>query len=282
MRREIVILICLAVAAGGPVAGAEPPGRDLGPEVRGVFATKCAGCHGPDLPKPKGRFGYVLDLRRVADNPVMVIPGRPDESELWAMVRHGDMPPADSPRGPLTAAEKETIRAWIAAGAPDVVGAAAAPPGPASEFATSSPVDRTVRWLGKFHLLLLHFPIALVLAAGVGELISAWRGSRVHSPAVQFCLSLAAVAVVPTAALGWLHASAGNGVGSPQLLTAHRWLGTLTGVWVIGAALCAGRDARRGVRSRGVRAALVIAILLVVATAHAGGLTAHGRDYFDW
>ena len=37
-----------------------------------------AGCHGPDLAKPKGRFGYVLDLRRIASNPEMVIPQSTD------------------------------------------------------------------------------------------------------------------------------------------------------------------------------------------------------------
>src|SRR6516225_7605261 len=112
----------LAVSHPG-VAGVQDLRPDREPawasQARMVFAARCAGCHGPDLAKPKGRFGYVLDLRRVADNPEMVIPGRPDESELWALVRHGDMPPADSPHGPLTATEKEVIRAWIAAGAPD-------------------------------------------------------------------------------------------------------------------------------------------------------------------
>jgi hypothetical protein len=290
VRWEITVVVCLAATAGGNrVAGAEPPGRDIGADVRGVFVAKCAGCHGPDLPKPKGRFGYVLDLRRVADNPEMVIPARPAESELWALVDHGDMPPADSPQGPLTEAEKEVIRAWIAAGAPD---ASSPMPGAARPMPAPSPVDappvtpavgRTGRWLGKFHLLLLHFPIAFVLAAGVGELVSAWRGSRVPSQAVQFCVSLAALAVVPTVALGWLHAAAGNGVGSPQLLTAHRWVGTFAGVWVIGVALWAWRDARRGVRSPGVRVALVaVGIPLVALTAHVGGLIAHGSDFLDW
>jgi hypothetical protein len=283
MQWVVAVLICLAITAGGSAAGAEPPARDLGAEVRGVFAAKCAGCHGPDLPKPKGRFGYVLDLRRVAENPEMVIPGRPDESELWALVRLGDMPPADSPGGLLSAAEKETIRDWIAAGAPAAVSDPASASGLVSAGSqVESTTSRTVRWLGKFHLLFLHFPIALLLAAGVGEVVATWRGSRLPSPAVQFCLALAAITVVPTAALGWLHAAARNGITSPQLLTAHRWLGTFVGVWVIGTALGARWDARRGVRSRGVRAALVVGILLVVVTAHFGGLMAHGRDFFDW
>ncbi len=91
---------------------------DLPHAVRNVFQAKCAGCHGADLPRPRGRFGYVLDLERLAADPEKVIPSRPAESELWSLVEHNEMPPPDAPHGPLTAAEKETIRAWIAAGAP--------------------------------------------------------------------------------------------------------------------------------------------------------------------
>ena len=120
-----------------------------------------------------------------------------------------------------------------------------------------------------------------MFAAGVGEIVAS-RGSRAPSPAVLFCLSVAAVAVVPTVAFGWLHAAAGNGVGSPQLLNAHRWLGTVAGVWVIGTALDAWWEARRGVRSWSGRVALMVGIALVAATAHFGGLMAHGRDFFDW
>lgn len=276
----------LVVAGVSETVRAESPsgGSDLATEVQAIFARKCAGCHGPDLPSPKGRFGYVLDLRRIAGNPEMVIPDRPEESELWLLVSRGEMPPTDSPRGPLGAAEKETVRAWIAAGAPEPRAA------PRTVTPVSEPVagpdlasaDRFVRFLGKLHLLLLHFPIALVLAAGVGELLAARRGSREPSASVGFCLALAAAAVVPTVALGWLHAASGHGVASPQLLSAHRWLGTLTGAWLLVAALWFRRDRRRGARSRGGRLALVAAGLFVTATAHAGGLLAHGRDFFAW
>jgi uncharacterized membrane protein/mono/diheme cytochrome c family protein len=289
VKWSIALVVLLAIASTQASRGAAPePKRDLGAEVRAVFAAKCAACHGPDLAKPKGRFGYVLDLRKVAGNPEMVVPSSLDESELWGLVSRGEMPPPESASAPLTDAEKDTIRAWIAAGAPDALQPAPGGPGattgpaPSSAPAEVAATSRTLRWLGKLHLLLIHFPIALLIAAGIGELVSVWRGSRVPSPAVRFCLSLAAVAVVPTVAFGWFHAAAGNGIGSPQLLTFHRWLGTSTGVWVIGTALWAERDARRGVRSRGVRAALAIGVVLVATTAHLGGLMARGSDFFDW
>jgi len=281
-----VLFTTALVTRAGDAARPRTPERDLGTEVRRIFAAKCAACHGAELAKPKGRFGYVLDLKRVASNPEMVVPARPDESELWVLIGRNEMPPSDSPHGPLSAAEKETVRAWIAAGSPDARAPSAidADPrdGPASPAPGVPTTDRAIRWFGKFHLLALHFPIALVIAAGIGEFVSAWRGSRVPAPAVSFCLLLAAAAAVPTVALGWLHAAAGNGIGSSLLLAAHRWVGTIAGAWVLGTAWGAVRDARSGQRSRGVRVALAVGIVLIVATAHFGGRMAHGGDFFDW
>jgi uncharacterized membrane protein len=276
-----VSLTLLTTAA--PAESAEP---DPGKEVRAVFAAKCTGCHGSDLPKPKGRFGYVLDLKRVASNPEMVIPGKPDESELWVLVCRGEMPPADSPRGPLSAGEKRTIHDWIAAGAPEAaVEKPEVPPVMASESmstppAARSPAVRLLGWLGKFHLLLLHFPIALVIAAGFAEVRSFWRGKGEPSEVVRYCLWLAALAAVPTATLGWLFAAAGHGAASPQLLLAHRWLGTSTAVFLVITALCVEYDTRNGSRSRRVRILLAAGVLMTAITAHFGGLLAHGEEFF--
>ncbi len=284
----LLAAVSLAVAVTPRSAMAQAK-RDPGSEVRGVFAAKCAGCHGSNLPQPKGRFGYVLDLRRVASNPEMVVPSQPDESELWVLVQRKEMPPADSPHGPLTSAEQEIIRSWIAAGAPDIASEVAtgdiqptAEPESQATPVEMSVVARTLRWLGKFHLLLLHFPIAIVLVALVGEVASAWRGHTEPSAPVRFCIWLAAIAAIPTAILGWLHAAAGNGVTSPQLLMAHRWVGTTTAIWLVVAAMCVEADARRGVRRRVVSLVLLAGALLTALTAHLGGLLAHGADFFDW
>src|SRR5437763_678076 len=130
MNRQLVVAYCTVVVglAGPGVA----PVRDLTAEVRAVFAAKCAGCHGSDLAKPKGRFGYVLDLARVAANREMVVPSAPDESELWVLVHKNEMPPDDAPSGPLTPDQKEVIRTWIAAGAPAATSGATGPNPPAA------------------------------------------------------------------------------------------------------------------------------------------------------
>jgi hypothetical protein len=255
-----------------------------------VFSAKCAGCHGADLAKPKGRFGYVLNLARVAGNREMVVPSSPDESELWDLVRRGEMPPADAPTGPLTAQQKEVIRAWIAAGAP----AGSASPGenlplipsPSEAVAdepTAAPAGkRFLPWLGKFHLLFLHFPIALLVAAAVAEAWSIVLRSHVPAPAVRFCVVLGATSAVTTVALGWLHALGGHGAGMPRLLSLHRWFGTAASLWVVTTAVFSERDARRGVRSWHTRGLLFVGALLVGLTAHFGGILVHGEGFFDW
>ena len=163
---------------------------DLALDTRSVFQSRCSACHGPGLAKPKGRFGYVLDLKRLAANPEMVI-GQPDESGLWEIIRTNDMPPGK----PLTQEQKETVHSWIVAGAPPV------PPG--HDLPTTAPagaigegtaggsggegaggiagpallgqVRRILADAGKFHLVLLHFPIAFLMAAAIAELIVAGR-----------------------------------------------------------------------------------------------------------
>jgi mono/diheme cytochrome c family protein/uncharacterized membrane protein len=301
MNKYWLLAVAAIIASAGirpwaAQAQAAPAARDLGREVLGVFSAKCAACHGPDLRKPKGRFGYILDLRRLAGDTEKVIPPNPEESELWGLVERNEMPPADAPHGALTNEQKEVIRSWIAGGAPDALPAAAKPPAlepseaPAavpSEPAATVPaelpiVNRFLLWLGKFHLLLLHFPIALVVAAGFAEVQSFWHRKAMPSESVRLCLWLAALAAIPTAGLGWLFAAAGNGIGSPRILAFHRWLGTAAAVWLAVTALYAERDVRRGQSSLVMRLLLIVGVGLTALAAHLGGLLAQGTDFFNY
>ncbi len=101
-----------------------PSPQMLAGDVYLVFQARCTDCHGADLLQPKGKFGYILDLARVAANPKLVVPGKPLQSELFQTVFHDEMPPPKSKRPPLTAEEKDMVKSWIEAGAP-----ATLPPG---------------------------------------------------------------------------------------------------------------------------------------------------------
>ena len=156
-----------------------------------------------------------------------------------------------------------------------------------SESAAGEPIEWSavnpfVLWLGKFHLLLLHFPIALVIAAGFAKLLSFRQGEAIPSESVRYCLWLAALAAIPTAGLGWLIAAAGNGAGSPQLLIAHRWLGMTAAVWLAITTVAAECDARCRMRRHFVRFLLTFGIVITAITAHLGGLLVHGIDFFNY
>jgi uncharacterized membrane protein len=140
-----------------------------------------------------------------------------------------------------------------------------------------------LRWVGKFHVVVIHFPIGLLIAAALGEIWCAWRGVRTPWPPVRFCVLLGAVAAVAAVLLGWLHADVGGfGAGSPQILRLHRWLGTIASVWVAGFALLSEVDARREQRSLLFPLILWIGAPLIGLTAHFGGILTQGDDFFDW
>jgi mono/diheme cytochrome c family protein/uncharacterized membrane protein len=278
---KCAIVFALVVSLPGwALAGERVPeaGRRLAAEVRAVFAARCARCHGSDVPRPRGGFGYIDDLRRLSADHDKIVPDKPDESELWQMVHKGEMPPPDSPTGPLTASEKETIRAWIAAGAP--ADAPAPPPREATAPPEPPAVGRALRWLGKFHLLVVHFPIALLTAALLGELWTMLKEWRVPSAAVRFCVGLGAVGAVAAVGLGWLFALGRH--DSSGLLALHRWFGTTAGAWAVVLAVCSELDARRGVRRWWTRVLLLAGAVLVGVAAHFGGLMVHGRGVYDF
>jgi hypothetical protein len=140
-----------------------------------------------------------------------------------------------------------------------------------------------LRWIGKFHIPIIHFPIALVMAAAMGELWALWRGSRSPSAVVRFCVLLGAGGAVAAVVLGWLHADFGGyGTGSPQSLGVHRWLGTAAGFWALVLAVFSEADARRGRRSLLFRFLLGAGALLLGAVGHLGGTLVHGEEFFDW
>ena len=284
---ELMSSLCaLGILAVSPVFAAGKPGqRDLATEVKAVFQAKCAQCHGPQVRKPKGKFGYVLDLKRLAADPKKVVPKKPEESKLWQLVREEEMPPEEAKAGPLTKEQKQIIHDWIAAGAPSVPIEQGAPP-PNNKAAESAPPPTTEKqfldWLGNFHVVVVHFPIALLLAAAAGEVWFACRRVRQPAPAVRFCILLGAVGAIVAAVLGWLHAAGGYGAGSPLILAWHRWLGTATGAGSVALAVFSEIDSRRGVRGWWFRLLLLLDALVVAVAGHLGGLLVHGEDYFDW
>jgi uncharacterized membrane protein len=134
-------------------------------------------------------------------------------------------------------------------------------------------------FIGKFHPLLVHFPIALVLVAAVAELVviatsrTAWR-----TVAVANIRAGAAIGVV-TAITGWLFAGTPFVDVGPSLEW-HRWLGLAAEVGAIGAALLSLPLHVSARRSPFVyRVMLFTTALLVAITGHLGGTLVWGAGF---
>jgi hypothetical protein len=87
-------------------------------DIRPILAENCFACHGPDRAARKADLR--LDRREDAIKAAVLVPGKPDESEIivrvFADAKEGMMPPPESHKR-LTQAQKELLRRWVAAGA---------------------------------------------------------------------------------------------------------------------------------------------------------------------
>ena len=113
-------VFCPAPRAGesAPPAPAGAPRVSFNRDIRPILAENCFACHGADHAARKGDLR--LDRRDDALKAKAFVPGKPDDSELidriTSSVSSRLMPPPKSGKK-LTAAQKETLTRWVAAGA---------------------------------------------------------------------------------------------------------------------------------------------------------------------
>jgi len=284
-----VLLVSFALAAQAPGA-AEPKEEQIAvaERVREIFEAKCLDCHGPELPRPKGKFGYVLDLKRMAENPDYVVKGKPEASELYIMVRDDEMPGEDANVPPLTPEEKATVRRWIEIGAPagprldrEVIAMVIQEP-----TRPDMPLwKRALRWVGRFHPLSTHFPVALLLLAVFAESLAWWTQQESWMQTVRFLVIIGALGALAAAGLGWVNAWFTSYVGeSASILWWHRWLGTGTAAWAaVCAALSVLSECKEGSRERQqFRGALLLGAALVGVSGFLGSALIYGLDHYAW
>ena len=110
-----VIVACRAVSFGQDVSFS----RDVMP----IFSDRCFQCHGPDENHREAdlRLDQQASATADRDGHAVVVPGKPESSDLIARVTSDDadllMPPPDSKVKPLSETEVATLRRWIAEGA---------------------------------------------------------------------------------------------------------------------------------------------------------------------
>ncbi|MDQ3482807.1 MAG: hypothetical protein M3448_05310 [Pseudomonadota bacterium] len=139
-------------------------------------------------------------------------------------------------------------------------------------------LERTMLWLGAFHPMIIHFPIAFFPAA----LFTAVVGRRrpAFSAPVQFLVITGGIVAPVAALLGWFNAGFAL-VDGDRLLLVHRWLGTAMGV---GGGLLAVWAWRRPWEDRGAGMIVSLTIMTVAIAVQGwfGGALVYGMEHMNW
>jgi uncharacterized membrane protein len=134
------------------------------------------------------------------------------------------------------------------------------------------------QFLGRFHPLIVHLPIGLIVLLPLLEIAGKFRPAL--REAAAFVLSLSLLACLSAVAFGYLLAYGSGEIGAG--VTRHMWGGIALTIavllcWVLRPWWASGK--LRGVRYGVYPGLLICVLLLLIWTAHQGGSLTHGDNY---
>ena len=140
-------------------------------------------------------------------------------------------------------------------------------------------VSKLAEYLGEFHPMVVHFPIALLLVAAIGEVVNVRRRSPRLAWAVGLALAIGSLTACVAVILGWLNAAFARDIPQDALraLFWHRWLGVAVAALSV---LALVSDMRGRAMTR--RIVLILAALLVAITGYLGGELVYGVGHLAW
>jgi uncharacterized membrane protein len=137
---------------------------------------------------------------------------------------------------------------------------------------------RLLDWFGRFHPMLVHFPIAFIPAALFTAIVGRKRPG--FAKPVQFLVVTAGVTAPLAMLSGWL--SGGFVLGLDDwVMQSHRWLGTGIGIGAFALGVFA---LRRPEQDRGTAMIVGLSILTaaILVQGWFGGALVHGIDHLNW
>jgi mono/diheme cytochrome c family protein/uncharacterized membrane protein len=253
--------------------------------ARELFRRHCVKCHGAD---GSGRAGRDRRPETPDFTDASWQAGR-SEAQLLASILDGkgkEMPPW---REKIDEDQARALVAYVRAFArttePSGQGKRedSTPPEPAEAKPPRGFFGKLIDWFGKSHPAAVHFPIALLTAAAVAELLRLATGQPAFEAVCRYCLWFGTLTAVVAGVLGWC-AGGFHLTDASWVLMTHRWLRTSTVAWA-GVVLVLSEVSRRPDRRRtrmGFRVALLVVAALVLATGFFGGAVVFGLDHYTW
>src|SRR5687767_6877275 len=114
LRRLAFVLPTLAALVSMPPTVWSQGEADLAKSAHNILTKHCFDCHGKNPKKLRGDLN-LFDPTHLEDKErKILIPKKPDESELVKQIEDGSMPPGERPK--LSPEEKKSIRQWVLAG----------------------------------------------------------------------------------------------------------------------------------------------------------------------
>ncbi len=126
-----------------------------------------------------------------------------------------------------------------------------------------------VRWLGHWHLLILHFPIVMILVT----IVQYWRNDKAFS----WYLSLTTLLTLVSAITGLLLSLEGGAKG--DLILTHQWLGVSVAFLMSSWYWFSQNLSIPKVYFKVIQSGLVV---LIVLTGHYGGMVTHGKEFLTF
>jgi uncharacterized membrane protein len=126
-------------------------------------------------------------------------------------------------------------------------------------------------FIGRFHPVLVHLPIGILLLAAIFQLLSVKEKFRSLEAAVGVTLLLGMLSAIASCVSGFLLSKTDD--YDEALIFKHQWFGISVAVISIVAWFLHNR------KNEQIKWLMGIMILLIVITGHLGGSITHGSDY---
>ena len=133
-----------------------------------------------------------------------------------------------------------------------------------------------IYFLGRFHVLVLHLPIGMIVALFVLEYLSRKERWRYLEAASPYLWGATAISALVTVLLGFMHFAEGSFTGASG--DQHRFFGTITAVIATGVAFLRVSSFASTYKPLFFPASLVL-LVLVSITGHYGGNLTHGSTF---